>query len=100
MISLFVAINVVHYFGFNVIILMDVKCGFTIFHWSPSTWWLESEAGGINNRHDCHWHLTIGEVFTADASIVVDFAGEEVLVAEGLSVAGWLNACHHVLVFL
>jgi hypothetical protein len=83
MVTLFVAVYVVHYFGLNVILLCDAERGFSVFDRGPSTWGLESEAGRINNWNDGHCQLAIGEVRAADASFVFNFGGEIVIVTEG-----------------
>lgn len=66
----------------------------------PVIWGLETEAVRVDERHDSHLHLGVRQIHAADAAVVLGAHAEVVLAAELLGVAGWLQGCHHELVFV
>lgn len=52
---------------------------------------LETEAGGVDHWDDTHLHVTVWEVGTACASVVLALDDQVVIVANPLSVASWLD---------
>lgn len=59
---------------------------------------LESEAGGVDHRHDRHRDASVWQVCTAGAPSVLNLGDEEVLVRDHFAVACRLDVLHHKLV--
>ena len=55
---------------------------------------LESEAGGVDQRHNREWSPCVWEVRAAGAAVVCEFNADKVLIGNVATVASWLEACH------
>ena len=60
----------------------------------PAIGRLESEAGGVDQRHNREWSPCVWEVRAAGATVVCEFDADEVLIGNVATVASWLEACH------
>ena len=60
----------------------------------PVLGWHQIVALGVDQWHDCHAHLSVGQVHAASAAVVVERNGQVVIVGETRRVAGGLQLGH------